>query len=116
LTGRGIKVIILERDDQIAGRARHGSCRRRRAPRTFDTTAYKGRNVVGRCFNKLKNWRGIATCYDKTARSDLGGVTLDGRPDLDPNQWFTDVLGRAAPCGDHRCEHEVQVAAGEVLT
>jgi transposase len=65
LTGRGIKVIILERDDQIAGRARHGSCRRRRAPRTFDTTAYKGRNVVGRCFNKLKNWRGIATCYER---------------------------------------------------
>jgi transposase len=74
LTGRGIKVTIPERDDQKAGRARRGSAGGR--PRTFDTTAYKGRNVVERCFNKLKNWRGIATRYDKTARSYLGGVTL----------------------------------------
>ena len=74
LTTRGIKVTIPERDDQKANRARRGSAGGR--PRTFDTNAYKGRNVVERCFNKLKNWRGIATRYDKTARSYLGGITL----------------------------------------
>ena len=71
---RSIKITIPERDDQKAGRARRGSVGGR--PRTFDSQAYKGRNVVERCFNRLKQWRGIATRYDKTARSYLGGVTL----------------------------------------
>ena len=74
LTGRGIKHTIPERDDQKTHRARRGSAGGR--PRAFDTDAYRGRNVVERCFNKLKNWRGIATRYDKTARCYLGGVTL----------------------------------------
>ena len=74
LTGRGIKVTIPEREDQKAGRARRGSAGGR--PRSFDAEAYKGRNVVERCFNKLKQWRGIATRYDKTARSYLAGLTL----------------------------------------
>jgi transposase len=74
LTGRGIEVTIPERDDQKNNRARRGSAGGR--PRAFDAAAYKGRNVVERCFNKLKNWRGIATRYDKTARSYFGGVTL----------------------------------------
>ena len=74
LTGRGIKVTIPEREDQKAGRVRRGSSGGR--PRTFDAEAYKGRNVVERCFNRLKQWRGIATRYDKTARSYLAGLTL----------------------------------------
>lgn len=74
LTERGIKVTIPERDDQIAGRARRGSVGGR--PRSFDAVAYRGRNVVERCFNKLKQWRGIATRSDKTARSYLAGLTL----------------------------------------
>jgi transposase len=74
VTQRGIKVTIPERADQKAGRARRGSAGGR--PRTFDPQAYKGRNVVERCFNKLKQWRGIATRYDKTARSYLAGLTL----------------------------------------
>ncbi len=53
LTGRGIKVTIHERDDQKAGRARRGSAGGR--PRKFDPAAYKGRNVVERCFNRLNN-------------------------------------------------------------
>lgn len=53
LTGRGIKVTIPERDDQKAGRARRRS--RGGRPRTFDAEAYKGRNVVERCFNKPSN-------------------------------------------------------------
>lgn len=74
LTDRGIKVTIPEREDQKAGRARRGSGGGR--PRGFDPKAYKGRNVVERCFNRLKQWRGIATRSDKTARSYLAGITL----------------------------------------
>jgi transposase len=74
LTERGIKVTIPEREDQKAGRARRGSAGGR--PRIFDAEAYKGRNVVERCFNRLKQWRGIATRHDKTARSYLAGLTL----------------------------------------
>ncbi|RKT06997.1 transposase [Streptomyces sp. 3211.6] len=33
-------------------------------------------NVVERCFNRLKQWRGIATPYDKTAQSYKAAVTL----------------------------------------
>lgn len=74
LTGRGIKVTIPERDDQKASRLRRGQHGGR--PPAFDPGAYKGRNVVERCFNRLKQWRGIATRSDKTARSYLAGVTL----------------------------------------
>jgi len=74
LTRPGITATIGEREDQKAGRTRRGSagCR----PRAFDIEAYKGRNVVERCFSKLKRWRGIATRYDKTARAYLAGLTL----------------------------------------
>lgn len=74
LSDRGIRVTIPEREDQKAGRARRGSAGGR--PRGFDAEAYKGRNVVERCFNKLKQWRGIATRFDKTARSYLAGLSL----------------------------------------
>ena len=74
LSDRGIKVTIPEREDQKAGRARRGSAGGR--PRNFDPVEYTGRNVVERCFNKLKQWRGIATRYDQTARSYLAGPTL----------------------------------------
>lgn len=38
--------------------------------------AYKDRNRVERMFNKLKQFRRIATRYDKTAVSFLGFLTL----------------------------------------
>jgi transposase len=37
---------------------------------------YRWRNLIERLFNKLKNWRRIATRYDKTAESYLGFVAL----------------------------------------
>lgn len=37
--------------------------------RVFDTQLYKQRNVVERCFNRLKQCRSVATRYDKTAKS-----------------------------------------------
>jgi transposase len=34
-----------------------------------DREAYKNRNVVERCFCRLKDWRRIATRYDKLAQN-----------------------------------------------
>lgn len=48
----------------------------RRDPVPHDRTKYKLRNLVERLFNKLKNWRRIATRYDKTKESYLGFVNL----------------------------------------
>ncbi|EOK1812477.1 transposase, partial [Shigella sonnei] len=38
--------------------------------------AYCNRNVVERCFGRLKEYRRIATRYDKTARNYLAMVKL----------------------------------------
>ena len=48
----------------------------RRQPIPHDRTKYRWRNLVERLFNKLKNWRRIATRYDKTKESYLGFVSL----------------------------------------
>ncbi|MEU2485563.1 IS5 family transposase [Streptomyces sp. NPDC012617] len=74
LRRRGIAHTIPERADQVRNRARRGS--RGGRPPAFDREAYKHRNVVERCFNRLKQWRGIATRYDKTAQSYEAAVTL----------------------------------------
>ncbi|MBA8953471.1 transposase [Actinomadura namibiensis] len=42
----------------------------------FDPAAYRRRNVVERCINRLKQWRGIATRYDKLAAHYQAAVTL----------------------------------------
>lgn len=63
LAARGIKAVIPQRSDQIAGRKRRG--RRGGRPPAFDQDAYRGRNVVERPFNTCKQWRGLATRYDK---------------------------------------------------
>ncbi|MFJ6742924.1 IS5 family transposase [Streptomyces sp. NPDC091279] len=74
LRRRGIRHAIPERADQVRNRARKGSLGGR--PPAFDKEIYKHRNVVERCFNRLKQWRGIATRYDKTAQSYKAAVTL----------------------------------------
>ena len=48
----------------------------RRAPMPYDRAKYKWRNQIERLFNKLKNWRRIATRYDKTKESYLGFVAI----------------------------------------
>ncbi|WP_425544525.1 IS5 family transposase, partial [Actinomadura kijaniata] len=62
LRNRRIRATIPERADQQAGRRRRGS--RGGRPPVFDPAAYRRRNVVERCINRLKQWRGIATRYD----------------------------------------------------
>ena len=41
-----------------------------------DAGKYRWRNLVEHLFNKLKNWRSVATRYDETAEFDLGFVAL----------------------------------------
>jgi transposase len=65
LRRRGIGVTIPERWDQQARRAALGR-RGGRAP-VFDAERYKQRNLVERCFNRLKQHRAIATRYAKCA-------------------------------------------------
>lgn len=72
LRARGIAFTSPERSDQLARRAARGSAGGR--PPHFDAETYKGRNVVERCFNRLKQWRGIATRYDKTAANFRGAL------------------------------------------
>jgi transposase len=62
LRRRGIRHTIPERKDQKERRA----ARPGRRP-SFDREAYRRRNVVERCVNRLKQWRGIATRYEKRA-------------------------------------------------
>lgn len=74
LRQRGIQAVIPERSDQIANRQRRGSKGGR--PVSYDTEAYKRRNVVERSFNIFKQWRALATRYDKLALTYRGGVIL----------------------------------------
>ncbi|MFI8221382.1 IS5 family transposase [Streptomyces sp. NPDC085932] len=74
LRKRGIGHTIPEKTDQQ--RHRHNRGRRGGRPPTFNRQIYRQRNVIGRCFNRLKAFRGIATRYEKTATSYEAAVTL----------------------------------------
>ncbi len=74
LRRRGIRAVIPQPADQAANRKRLG--RRGGRPPTFDREAYKQRNTVERCINKLKQWRCLATRYDKTATIYRAGLHL----------------------------------------
>jgi transposase len=62
LRRRGIKQTIPERRDQRRRRRQRPG-----RPLGFDATVYRGRNVAERCINKLKQWRSVATRYEKRA-------------------------------------------------
>lgn len=74
LRQRGIQAVIPERSDQVANRKRRG--RHGGRPPGLAKEAYKRRNVIERCFAAFKQWRGIATRYDKLALTYRGGVVL----------------------------------------
>ncbi|MFB8351147.1 transposase [Streptomyces niveus] len=57
------------RPDQRTPTTRRALCR-------LDRTAYRRRNVVERCFNRLKQNKALATRYDKRARHYKALVTL----------------------------------------
>ena len=48
----------------------------RTRPIAYDATAYKQRNRIERLWCRLKDWRRIATRYDKLARNYLSGAYL----------------------------------------
>ncbi|WP_159450041.1 IS5 family transposase [Kocuria marina] len=74
LRSRKIAAVIPEPADQQGHRRRRGS--RGGRPPAFDAQDYRGRNVVERSFNLFKQWRGLATRYDKLALTYRGGAVL----------------------------------------
>jgi len=63
LRGKKIKTVVPERRDQVNNRLRKGSAGGRRP--SFDAAQYKKRNQVERGFNRRKQFRAVATRYDK---------------------------------------------------
>lgn len=75
LAARGIKAVIPEKSDQIAARKRKG--RNGGRPPRLDQDAYRDRNVVERSFARIKQWRGLATRYDKLTITYRAGAVLN---------------------------------------
>ncbi|WP_420803252.1 IS5 family transposase [Streptomyces spiramyceticus] len=73
LRKRGIRHAIPEKRDHKAARLRRGS--RGGRPPGFDKDRYRDRNTVERAINKLKQFRAVATRYDKRGYVYLGTVT-----------------------------------------
>ncbi|MDQ0378930.1 transposase [Amycolatopsis thermophila] len=74
MRNRRIRFTSPEREDQIARRAAEGF--RGGRPPAFDAEAYQRRNVVERCFNRLKQFRGLATRYAKRAAYYQAELTI----------------------------------------
>lgn len=74
LRRRGIRHTIPEKSDSQAARLRKGS--RGGRPPGFDRDRYRKRNTVERAINKLKQFRGVATRYDKRGYTFLGTTTV----------------------------------------
>jgi transposase len=77
LRRRRITFTCPERSDQIARRKNRGPAGGR--PPAFHKAIYKQRNVVERCFGRLKQFRGLATRYAKRAayyRSEVVIATI----------------------------------------
>lgn len=74
LRRRRITTVIAEPDDQKRHRQRRGHAGGR--PPAFDANRYKARNVIERSFNNTKQWRGLATRYDRLAILYRGAAVL----------------------------------------
>lgn len=48
----------------------------RKEQRTYERVLYQARHLIENFFAKLKQYRAIATRYDKTAQNFLGGIHL----------------------------------------
>ena len=67
----GIRHTIPERRDQREHRAGRPG-----APPGLDFDVYRKRNVVERCVNQFKQWRGIPTRYEKRAANYRAMVVI----------------------------------------
>jgi transposase len=63
LAARGIEPVIPRRSN-------------RKTPIEYDCEAYKRRNLIERCVNRLKQFRRIATRYEKTASAYLSMICI----------------------------------------
>ena len=63
LTAQGKTVVIPSKSNRIT-------------PREYDKDLYKARHLIENFFAKLKQYRGIATRYDKRAVNFLGAIYL----------------------------------------
>ena len=75
LRARGIKAVIPEPDDQKGHRKRRGA--RGGRPVGLDAVDYKNRNVIERQYCHIKQWRGLATRFDKHAVNYRAAVVLN---------------------------------------
>ncbi len=55
--------------------------RHRKTPREYDRELYKARHLIENFFAKLKQYRGIATRYDKLAETFLSAIHRDCKLD-----------------------------------
>lgn len=54
------------------------SSRTRKVARAYDRHLYQARHLIENFFARLKQYRAIATRYDKTARNFLGALYIAG--------------------------------------
>ena len=74
LRRRHITAVIPQKKDEIAARTRRGRLGGR--PPALDRATYRNRNVVERSFALAKQWRGLATRYDKLAITYRAAVVV----------------------------------------
>jgi putative transposase len=67
---------LIEKVTQTGAEAVIPPKRNRRVQRSYDIDLYKERNVIERFFNKLKQFRRVATRYDKLLVNFMGFVKL----------------------------------------
>lgn len=67
---------IVELIEAHGARAHIPTLRTRRVQRSVNAKLYRQRNLIERCFNKLKHFRRIATRFEKLARNYLAAVLL----------------------------------------
>jgi transposase len=74
LRQHGISAVIPVKEDQKKHRRNRGRAGGR--PPVFDAGCYKQRNTVERCLSKLRQFRAVATRYDKRERICQGTIDV----------------------------------------
>ncbi len=74
LRRHAIKAVIPVKEHQKKHRRDRG--RAGGSPPVFDASWYKKRNTVERCFSKIKQFRAVATRYDKRERIYQGTIDV----------------------------------------
>lgn len=102
--------MIPEKSDHRTARRKRGS--RGGRPTGFDKARYRARNSVERAINKLKQFRAVATRYDKRGYVYLGTVTADRRNQATGDQPFASSAAlrstqNSLPSGSYNVTHPV---------